>query len=234
MPSALLTCLLTPLGLGKWPLWVFENSLELLVRIAATVGSWPGANIGVSQPPLLSFSLIVFGGLWLCLWQMRWRMWGFLPVGVGLLGTCWQDQPNILVDGQGKLVGMYDKETLYVSSIRKGKFTAESWKQYLAARDIQGLKCTEGVCKAMYQDTPILISHHSDNQPCVKGAILIRLEPSVAACPEAALTIDWYDLWRRGGHALWIREEKVHVKHVNAIQGQRPWTRRAIPRKERP
>lgn len=234
MPSALLTCLLEPLGLSSWPLWIFEKSLGLLVKIAAIVGSWPGANIGVSHPPLSSFLLIVFGGLWLCLWQQPWRRWGLVPMALGLVLSCWKKPPHLLVDGLGKLVGLYEGKTLYVSSTTRGKFTAESWQQYLAAKEIKSLACIEGVCRTTFKDIPILISHHQDNQPCEKGAVLIRLEPSKAACPESYLTIDWYDLWRKGGHALWFGTQEFHMKQVNTFQGNRPWTRRAIPRKERP
>lgn len=234
MPSALLTCLLTPIGLGAGPLWVFEKSLGILIKIATTVASWPGANIGIPHPPLLSFVLLVVGGLWLCLWQQTWRRWGFVPIVLGFLGVCWQDAPHLLIDGQGKLVGLYEGKNLSVSSTRKGKFTAKTWQQYLAAQDIKPLPCVEGVCKATLHQIPILISHHQDHQPCEKGAILIRFEPSRNPCPAALLTLDWYDLWRGGGHVLWLRETGVYIEKVNTAQGLRPWTRQAIPRKERP
>lgn len=235
MPSALLTCLLTPVGLGTWPLWVFEKSLGILIKIAAIVASWPGANIGVSPLPLLSFIFVVLGGLWICLWQQPWRLWGFIPIIMGGVGVCWQNPPHLLIDGQGKLVGLYEEKTLSVSSKRRGKFTTETWKQYLAAQDIKELICVEGICKATFHDTSIIISHHAEHQPCERGTVLIRLEPSKTACPESLLTLDWYDLWRNGGHAIWLNsEEPPHIEKVNVIQGRRPWTRRAIPRKDRP
>lgn len=234
MPSALLTCLLTPLGLGAGPLWVFEKSLGLLVKIAATVGAWPGANIGVAQPPLFSFVLLLLGGLWLCLWQQPWRGWGLFPMSIGVLTAFWQEPPHLLMDGQGKLVGIFDGKILSVNSTRRGKFTAETWQQYLAADEIKALECTDGVCKTVLQNIPIIISHQQDNQPCEQGAILIRLEPSKNPCPASYLTLDWYDVWREGGHAVWLSPKGPYIEKVNALQGQRPWTRRAIPRKERP
>jgi competence protein ComEC len=153
---------------------------------------------------------------------------------MGVCGACWQNPPHLLIDGQGKLVGLYEGRTLYVNSRRRGKFTAETWQQYLAAQEIKEFTCAEGVCRTAFKNIPILISHDQNNQPCEKGAVLVRLEPSKTACPESYLTIDWYDLWRRGGHALWFGAEGFHVKQVNTVQGHRPWTRRAIPRKERP
>jgi competence protein ComEC len=234
MPSALLTCLLTPLGLGTGPLWVFEKSLRLLIKIAAIVGSWPGANIGISQPPLFSFILVVLGGLWLCLWQQPWRRWGLFVIGVGVVGVRWQGPPHLLIDGQGKLVGLYDGKTLSVSSTRRGKFTAETWQHSLAAQEIKGLNCTDGVCKTVFHNMPIIISHTQDQQPCEEGAVLIRLEPSKTPCLAAYLTLDWYDLRREGGHTVWLNPKAPYIEKVNVVQGHRPWTRRVIPRKDRP
>lgn len=153
---------------------------------------------------------------------------------MGGLGSCWQKPPHLLIDGQGKLVGLYEEKTLSISSLRKGKFTAETWKQYLAAQDIKGLTCAEGICKATLHQTPIIISHQVEHQPCEQGAVLIRLEPSKTSCPESLLTLDWYDLWRHGGHALWLNTDGIYIEKVNIIQGHRPWARRAIPRKYRP
>jgi competence protein ComEC len=147
---------------------------------------------------------------------------------MGMIMTYWSNPPHILVDGQGKLVGLFDGTTLHVSSTRRGKFTAETWKQHLAALEIKELPR-----RMTFKDIPILIADREENQPCEKGAVLIRLEPSQNACPESLLIIDWYDLWRRGGHAVWLDGHLFHVKHVNTMQGDRPWTRRAIPRKDR-
>lgn len=104
MPSALLTCLLTPFGLGKGPMWLFEKGLELLMTIAGTVSTWPGAHVWVAHPPVLSFVLFVLGGLWLCLWQQSWRKWGLLPIGAAVLVGFTAKLPQLLIDGQGKLV----------------------------------------------------------------------------------------------------------------------------------
>lgn len=234
MPSALLTCLLTPLGLGSGPLWIFEKSLNLLTHIAETVSSWPGANIWMTQPPLLAFVLIVFGGLWLCLWQRPWRRWGLLSIGFGFLLSFWNNPPHLLIDGRGKLVAVYENHTLHLSSMRKGRFTADAWQKFLAAKEKKALLCKDGVCRTSFQQTPILISTNKDNQPCLKDALLIRLEPSQEACPEALLTLDWYDLWREGSHALWLTPQGPRLEKVRTFQGNRPWTRKAVHRKDRP
>ncbi|MBY0501479.1 MAG: ComEC family competence protein [Alphaproteobacteria bacterium] len=234
MPSALLSCLMAPLGLGDTPLWVFEKSIELLIFIAANVSTWPGANIGMPHPPYLSLILIIFGGMWLCLWQQTFRKWGFLFISLGVLMIFEGNPPQLLIDGQGKVAALYENDVLYVSSHRKGKFTVDTWKKYLSAKEIKTMTCEEGVCKVVYRDTSIVISSKKENQPCFKDAILIRLEPNLKACPEARLTLDWYNLWRGGSHAIWITPQRYDLRKAKDIQGNRPWTRRIIPRRERP
>jgi len=234
MPAALLTCLLTPLGLDSGPLWVFEKSLGLLTDISATVSSWPGANIWVAHPPFLAFILIVLGGLWLCLWQQPWRRWGLVPIGLGAILAFRGNPPQVLIDGQGKLVAIYKENSLHLSSMRKGKFTAKLWQKHLAAKELKSLPCENGVCEGSFDNIPIVVSYDKENQPCLKGALLIRLEPSQKSCPEAYLTLDWYDLWRRGSHSLWLLSQGPHLEKVRTLQGKRPWTRKAIHRKDRP
>ncbi|HUX79387.1 MAG TPA: ComEC/Rec2 family competence protein, partial [Alphaproteobacteria bacterium] len=166
MPIAFLTCLLVPFGLGEGPLRIFEHALHLLTHIATAVSSWSGANIWVAHPPVAAFILVICGGLWLCLWHQPWRKWGILPMSIGFVTAFGGKLPTLLIDGQGKMAALYDGNTLYVSSRRKGKFTAETWKKYLAAESITDLHCEEGVCRAFIQNTPILISYDEEKQPC--------------------------------------------------------------------
>jgi competence protein ComEC len=231
MPAAFLSCLLTPLGLGGWPLWVLEKSLHLLVKIASFFAYWPGANIQLPQPPLISFMCVVLGSLWLCLWQQPWRRWGIVPIFLGCFLAFFYNPPDLMVDGQGKIAAFYDPPILYVSSLRKGKFTAEMWGKHLAASQMKLLPCEEGVCELKIQGIPVVISFLKEKQPCIKGAVLIRLEPSRKACPEAHMTIDRYDLWRGGSHALWVKPQGIQVKKVRPHANHRPWERKAISRK---
>lgn len=234
MPSALLTCLLAPLGLGDGPLWVFDKSLDGLILIASTVASWPGANIWVARPPLISFILVVLGGLWLSLWQDQWRLWGVMPILFGCIFVCLGEAPNLLIDGRGKIAALHDRGTLYVSSTRRGKFTAETWQNSLAATSLKSLECEGGVCKAEVSTKSIIISQTQVNQSCIAGAILIHLEPTTVLCPEAYMVLDWYDIWRGGSHAIWITPQGLLVERSRDIQGDRPWTAISIPRKDRP
>ena len=232
MPSAFLACLLSPLGLEAGPLWVFEHSITYLMQIAKTVGSWPGANMPVAQPTSPFLPLVVGGALWICLWQHPWRKWGLIPLCGGLLLMFWSNPPHILIDGQGKVVALNQERVLYINSIRKGKFTAQTWAKQLGALEIRPLSCEGEVCHGSIADTPVVISSSAEDQPCVKDAILIRLEPSQKACPSAALVVDWFDLWRGGSHAIRLTSHGPQVEKVRKRRGFRPWEKQPRSRKK--
>lgn len=96
------------------------------------------------------------------------------------------------------------------------------------------MACDEGVCQTSLQGIPLIVSFEKERQPCVKDTLLIRLEPSERACPEAHLVIDWYDIWKAGGYALWLTGKSLRLEKVRESQGIRPWTGRAIRRRDRP
>jgi len=231
MPSAFLTCLLAPLGLGAYPLGVFENALRLLLMIAKTVGSWPGSYIPVAQPPTLFLPLVVFGSLWICLWQQPWRRWGVIPLGVGLVLVFCPNPPHILIDGQGKVAALLQDGTLSVSSTRKGKFTIQTWAKQWAVREVQPLPSKDEVAQDILGKIPVIIAASKTSQPCVKDAILIRLEPSQKSCPAAMLVIDWFDLWRGGAHSLRLTPQGLQIETVRKRGNYRPWEKQ--PRSRR-
>ena len=61
---------------------------------------------------------------------------------------------------------------------------------------------------------------------CAAASVVISREPVRGRCKGPRLVIDRFDLWRHGGHALWLGENGVRVETVRARRGERPWTRR--------
>ncbi len=45
---------------------------------------------------------------------------------------------------------------------------------------------------------------------------------------------DRFDLWREGGHALWLEKGGARVETVNGGRGNRPWVVRPRPWKSAP
>ncbi len=73
---------------------------------------------------------------------------------------------------------------------------------------------------ALVQDSRALIDD------CAAATVLVSREPvRDRACRRSGLVIDRFDLWRHGGHALWLTEGKVKVETVRQRRGLRPWAR---------
>ncbi len=61
---------------------------------------------------------------------------------------------------------------------------------------------------------------------CAVASVVVSREPVRGRCTGPRVVIDRFDLWRRGGHALWLSPEGVRVETVRARRGERPWVRR--------
>jgi competence protein ComEC len=68
------------------------------------------------------------GGLWLCLWQTRWRLAGLPLLALGMASIAFERGPDILVSGDARLVAVRGADgLLQVSSERPAKLTRETW-----------------------------------------------------------------------------------------------------------
>ena len=85
MPLGLLGLILMPLGGGGICFALMGQGIELVLAVAATVATWPGAAVLVARPPTEALIAVVLGGLWLCLWRTSWRKLGVAGVALGVV-----------------------------------------------------------------------------------------------------------------------------------------------------
>jgi competence protein ComEC len=69
-------------------------------------------------------------------------------------------------------------------------------------------------------------------EDCHEADLVISLEPVREPCPSARRVIDRFDLWRQGGHAIWLRPGLIEVATVSERRGNRPWVARPPARAE--
>ncbi len=63
------------------------------------------------------------------------------------------------------------------------------------------------------------------NDDCATASVVVSREPQRGRCKGPRLVIDRFDLWRRGGHALWLSPNELRVETVRDHRGERRWTR---------
>ena len=127
MPAAVLTALLAPLGVAEPGLWLMGAGLDWILGVAQVMSDWPSARRPVVQPSGVVLPLIALGALWVMLWQGRLRLIGVLPVCIAVALWFGTQRPDILISGDGALVGVMTSDGRWLSRASGAGFVAEVW-----------------------------------------------------------------------------------------------------------
>lgn len=246
MPFAIAGLVLMPLGLEALALVPMGWGIAAVNRVAEAVAALPLA--AVSLPPLPLWGLVVFtlGGLWLCLWRTGWRLWGLAPMLVGLAGFWIGTPPDLVVDGRGYAFGVRQADgSLLVN--RGGRILRETWNRRAgplsSARWPKGatspdrrLSCAGKACvyRIDARAVALILDEDGVDGACAGKAAVVSAVPLRGRCRDVGLVVDRFDLWRRGAHALWaLPGGGWRVETMVDIQGDRPWSYRARPRRRK-
>nr|WP_304650010.1 ComEC/Rec2 family competence protein [Telmatospirillum sp. J64-1] len=237
MPWAVLSFLLMPPGLEAWALIPMGWGIAWVNQVALTVSSWPGATLQLPAMPVWGLAVFALGGAWLCLWRQRWRLLGLPLMLLGLLSPGMNERPDLLVDGEAEVLAVRGGDGLLVmSEKRKAEFIRDIWRRRdggLSGQDwpTQGsgaggvLSCDSLGCLYTAQGKVIALVRNEGalSEDCAAADAVIALVPVRRRC--APVTIDRFDLWREGGHAVFVTPNGIRVESVAAYQGKRLWSR---------
>ncbi|MDD9878294.1 MAG: ComEC/Rec2 family competence protein, partial [Magnetovibrio sp.] len=237
MPWAIIGFVLMPFGAEAVGLVPMGWGIAAVVAVAETVAGWPGAVTLLPAMPIWGLAAIALGGLWLCIWRYRWRVWGAAGVAAGLATIFTMQPPDILVDGGGRVLAVRGADGgLIASTVRRARFQQEIWARLGGDEDQPRLLPTAGragegaiSCDAegcLYRRNgriaALIRQESAATEDCWTADVVIALVPLRRRCP-AAHVIDRFDLWRSGSHAVWMTGVKVRVETVDGYRGRRPW-----------
>ena len=242
MPCALVSIVVMPLGLDRWPLQATGTGIEIMLRIAHEVSSWPGAVTHTPLLPAASLILALLGLFWLIIWRGRWRYWGLAGVvlAVGLAFTL--PQPQVLISDDGKRVAVRLADgSLAVNAIGKKDFTVDNWRKLsgnaaaivfplTGVTDDGRLSCTGGFCLYQREGLPpvvILRDYLSASTECQPDRIVISQMKLQLNCP-ALILIDPELLEHGGAASLIIKGGSYQLQTVADIEGRWPWSPASI------
>lgn len=237
MPWAVVTYLLVPFGWQELSLAPMLWGIGLVLDIARSVASWPGAVHLVPALPPAFLALTALGGLWLCVWTTRLRLFGVLGLAAALSTGWLVDVPDVLVDERGRRFAVrLDDDRVAVSSTRTG-FVRESWLRRLAvaeaapwpkpgARAASDGRCDALGCLFRLKGRVVAFSTDPRAHPedCETADVLVSSWPVRVPCRAPRVVIDRFDLWRRGAHAVYLDGGAVRVDAVGRRRGRRPWS----------
>lgn len=230
MPSAMASVLLMPFGLEALPLKAMELGLGGVVYVSDLVASWSLAQTRWPLLPVRTAILLSLSGALLCLAASRLR-WLALPCLVVAGVTYHQPAPDLLVDDRAANVAVLTQAG-YVPAVAKGAgFSAGRWLQQSgdAASAAEAAKrpawsCRDNLCTTVNPVSTAYLRRAAEGRAaCPAADIVIAEFPLRARCKGTRLTIDRFDVWRQGSHAIFVDGNALRLKTALQEQGVRPW-----------
>lgn len=239
MPWGVVTMLLMPFGLEGWGITPMGWGIDAIIWSARTVAGWPGAVWLTPAFGSGALVLMTLGGLWLALWRRPWRYWGAVPLLAGLAVAVFTPRADILTNGDGSMIALRTPEGLLSLNTRRGsRIVRETWLERdgqpsLAVWPEAGeggdwLTCDDWGC--VYRRAGVTVAIPTARQAifedCRMADMVIADFPLPDDCRPPLGTIDRFDVWRSGPHAIRLKDGTAHIDTVAAHQGDRPWSRR--------
>jgi competence protein ComEC len=239
MPLLVAALVADAVGFGAPFYWALGQSIDALIAVARLVAHWPGAVARLPSMPVAAYGLMVFGGLWLCLWRTRVRLAGIVPMVIGAGLALLASPPDILVNTNGRQVALVTRDgRLAVLRPRGGDFLRSSWGDATAAADqvaiadLPDAACSSDACivetgpesrrtRVLMLMRPIGHDRTSFARACSDADIVVSSEVLPGWCAPRWLRIDHAFLRTTG--AVAIRTARRTIDSVAARSGDFPW-----------
>jgi competence protein ComEC len=200
-----------------------------------TTASWPAATFPVPHIPAWGLAVFSLGLAWLGIWRTRPRLFGVLPMLVGLLSPLTERAPDVLVSADARLIGARIGGEVFIQQAQGGSaFVRDAWLQLWmrpTARPLpmegDGIACTKDSCLLHPQpDTKGVLLMRGPTRPtqCADAIAIVSAEPARGLCPRPwPQLVDRFTVWRQGSAAIWLTPEGATVLTDRMARGDRPW-----------
>nr|WP_294846322.1 ComEC/Rec2 family competence protein [uncultured Sphingomonas sp.] len=244
MPLEVTALLLDMVGLGA-PLWAATGwSIDLILHIAHKVGNAKGAVAMLPSMPTWAFGLMVVGGLWMALWQGKWRWCGAVPVAAGAVAAILQPVPDLLITGDGQHVAVMGRDGRpALLRSRAGDFVRDMMTESAGyddesanLEDFPTSRCSRDACFAdIARDGQVwrLLALRSRNRmewadlvrACAAADIVVADRRLPRGCTPRWLKLDRVTLLSTGGASIQLGQHPRIVTVAEAVRDH-PWSQR--------
>jgi competence protein ComEC len=236
MPAGLVSLALMPLHLEALALVPMGWGAEAIVWVARTTSTLPDATFAVPHMPAWGLCVFSVGLAWLCLWRTNLRLAGVAIMAAGLASPLLDHPPDLLVSGDGRLIGLRTPEGAFLQQAKGASaFARDAWAQYWAvaafkpmANDPAGLiRCGTDACLLVpYPDRPgaLLVRGAAHPEGCGQVSVIVSAEPARGLCPRPwPALVDRFTVWRNGSAAIWLEPGGARIETDRSARGDRPW-----------
>ncbi len=220
LPALIAGLAFDAIGLGAPLWWLAAKSLDLTLGIAHTISSLPGSVLQLPRISLTAVLFCVVGALWLALWSGRFRLWGLLPLALGVPALFLARPADLLIEQSGRNAALLaDDGELYLlrnstsfaadAMVEAMGKTPEPDVQFLEFTEWPGGRCNDVFCELQAKGRTLLVaqrpadvSYASLVAACARADIVISSRRLSADCRPTMLKADGSLLSRRGGLAV--------------------------------
>lgn len=235
MPAALAALIVMPLGLEAYPLWIMGLGIDAMTQTSYWVAKMPGAVVRIPAMPTSAFLLMIAGGLWLLMWQMRWRYLGLAAIAGGIALAPTLPAPDLIVGRNAELIAVRGTDgELSAVGAGRSSFELDRWLEHdgaartaAEAGKSTAFRCDGIGCSATVKGLALAVARHpaAFAEDCRRAAILVSPIVSPRDCTTPKAVIDFFAARREGTHAVYIGpDDKIRIETVAALRGQRPWS----------
>ena len=240
MPGLALGAVLTPFGLGQWPLQVAGFAIDLLNKVAHMAANAPYALIIVPSGPDWTLPVAFLGLLWLCLWKGPLR-WAGLPLALAVSLAPKPPAPDVWASADGSAVAVRSGKDAILMRPDVKLFGAELWarRRGLTPLESEGQRDAAYACDhwscAPGAAAPVRVASAWNvrrplkpgrlDEMCASAELVILrndFRPESCAAPVVLTGPDF----ERGGSAELYRQGQGRWRIVwsQDVRGRRPWT----------
>lgn len=227
MPAGAMAALLAPMGLAALPLWVMEQGARWILFVAHWAAGLDGSVTAIMTPGPWVLPVLTLGAIWVILWRGRVQLVGIAAVMAALWFWGADGRPDLLISGDGKLVGLWGPEGRALSAGSGGGFSAESWLENdgdlatqpeAAGREgFTGPKGERWFTVGGLQAVALSGKGAVEKLVgvCASGALVI-LAAEVETVPEGCRLIDQTMLAATGPLAFWVEGDGLRIVQTRA------------------
>jgi len=241
MPLEAAALALDPLGIAAPFWWLCGRSIDALLGVAHSVASMRGAVALLPSMPAWAFGLMVGGGIWLCLWTTRWRLFGLVPVAAGAIAAALAPAPDLLITGDGRHLAVVEHGVPFILRDRAGDYVRSLLAEasgYDSDPDIldnqPSSDCSRDACVALlrhgHEEWRLLatrsayrIDWAAFTSACASADIVVADRRLPRGCHPRWLKLDSEALRRTGGLAIYLGK-RPRIDSVGSRVGNHPWS----------
>ena len=187
--------------------------------------------------PTWAFSLMVIGGIWLCLWNSRVRLLGLALFAIGAAGAAVAPFPDLLVTGDGTHLAVVENGTPLILRDRAGDYVRSLFAETAGydgdpdlLEDQPTSDCSHDACVARLHNGWRLLATRSKyriswkpiTDACAAADVVVSDRRLPRGCIPRWLKLDAPTLRRTGGIAIYL-DKNPRIDTVAERVGEHPW-----------